>query len=418
MTQHYSSSNRTGLILAWLWVGLCIAAIFAAVPIARALQSFVAESFGRGAFAVVTIASGAIAFAFAWRNIRSSGGGVIRHLVLVCATSTFLYYIYTLRGNPEEALHFVEYGLLTLLLIRALAFTHTNYTVYLSSFLIVLAVGMLDESVQWATPGRYWGFKDIGLDASAAALVVVAVALGIRPANLSRLPALHEYRYLSLIGIATVVLSLLTVLNTPARIAWYTQKIPALEFLASSGGVMWEYGYKYRDGNLVFRSRLAADELRTQDRTRAESAAVILDQFIERRSYREFLQKYTPVNDPFLHELRVHFFRRDLHVVRSQSDEYSDEVRRDLATIAFAENEIVERFFSNTLNASNYLWTPDEKAAIAAMADTGAQYDSAVSRNLFTEMGEPPLLAFLGLLLFGFVVLFAVSTRSSRRVTT
>ena len=66
----------------------------------------------------------------------------------------------------------------------------------------------------------------------------------------------------------------------------------------------------------VFFSRFTREELRSLDGARADEAARRLDEFRDPARYAEFLRTWTPVSDPFVHEARVHLFRRDQMMAR------------------------------------------------------------------------------------------------------
>ena len=208
----------------------------------------------------------------------------------------------------------------------------------------------------------------------------------------------------------------LSLLNTPARVAWYAERIPGLAFLKNNPSTMSEYGYLYKDPEIgVFRSRLSPDVLSLQDRTRGREAAEILDEYKDNRMYEAFLDKYTPYSDPFLHEARVHLFRRDRYLRSSEKhrDDVDEHARR--ITIAYRENKIMERYFPYTLRYSSYVLAPDLVATMEDYQRADQAYESAVSKHLITQLNERQMII---IVLFGLliVVLIArVSVREKRR---
>ena len=231
--------------------------------------------------------------------------------------------------------------------------------------------------------------------------------------------------HLSRTALCALVLLGASALNTPPRIAWYADRVPALAFLKTNESVMLEYGYRYEEPETgVFRSRLTLEELRRADRERAQEGGPILAQYKERERYGEFLALYTPVNDPFLHEARVHMFRRDRFLERAEQtlanggvavvepdqrpppkheDEYEEQM-----TVAYRENQILERYFPGVLEASGLAWSEETTARVRAAVLPDYQYDSWVSRPLITEYSETQVLLFFlamigGVLLLGWV---------------
>ena len=120
---------------------------------------------------------------------------------------------------------------------------------------------------------------------------------------------------------------------------------------------------------------------------RAAEGAQILDRYRDREQYEAVLQVYNPIKDPFLHEARVHLFRRDVHVERG--DEAKDEeTRREKYTVAYWENRILEKYFGPLLQVTSYVWPAELKAKIHANADRSYVYESRVSDRLITKVSQ------------------------------
>ena len=163
--------------VSWLWVGLTTLAIFASVPLARAVQTAIRERWGNetigyGVIAVVVAASlGAVAVLR--RSQRTSGRaalGLSNLIWLAGVAVAFITYTAHLWSNVEEAFHFVEYGALSLLLYRALTHRFRDAGIHLLAVLLGALVGLADEGIQWLVPERYWGLRDIWINLSACAL--------------------------------------------------------------------------------------------------------------------------------------------------------------------------------------------------------------------------------------------------------
>ncbi|MFQ6038790.1 MAG: VanZ family protein, partial [Candidatus Aminicenantales bacterium] len=175
--------SRKHVVLAWLWVGLCTLGIFLTVPVARSVRNYVEERWGLSVFGFSVLAAVAIALAglvyllwFRWR-VRDFP----RYLWLVLVAATYVYFTLKLWKRPEEAIHFLEYGLLGFLLFRALRFRIPDHGVFLAAFLVGATVGIFDEVLQWIIPLRYWDFRDVGLNALSSGLSQVAIWKGIQP---------------------------------------------------------------------------------------------------------------------------------------------------------------------------------------------------------------------------------------------
>ena len=236
--------------------------------------------------------------------------------------------------------------------------------------------------------------KDIRLNATAAALNLLGLALGLRPTLVSGQLSAKTVQIICRSALVVVVLLGASLLNTPQRISWYVERLPMLRFIPENSGLMAEYGYRYDDNETgLFRSRLSPQGLEQADRQRAVTAAAKLDELPMPEDYLEFLDRYTPFNDPFLHEARVHLNRRDYYL--TSASKYKDidvtEFQRRM-TIAHYENRIMEKYFTETLLQSSFM-LPENTVSLMkdnALKDTG--YESAVSKNLITRVDERQVL--------------------------
>ena len=176
---------------------------------------------------------------------------------------------------------------------------------------------------------------------------------------------------------------------------------------------MAEYGYLYIDPDIgSFRSRFSPSELRQRDRKRAEEAAEILDHYQNKDEYRKFLKIYTPVSDPFVHEARVHLFRRD-HYFRVPKDyKGNQEGYSTYLTIAFRENQIMEKFSETLFHHSAYIWSAEKLALAKKHLMRDKEYDSRVSKDLITRVSKGQFGSFLILLIIGLALLDFYFSRS------
>ena len=394
--------------LSWLYVALWTLLIFLTIPFARDLIDYVDNEWGPKA---LTYGGGVIMVFAAIATLvvvaKRPHMKLVNYASLLGVAGLFAYLIILLGVHkPEEAFHYLEYGLLSLLIYRAFTHRIRDYSIYIAVVIVGTIVGMLDESIQWITPHRYFDFSDIWLNFSALALVQLALVTGIRPKLITGWPDAASLRRLCNLGALTIALLALCGLNTPDRMAWYAERIPLLGFMQENRGVMAEYGYLHEDAEVgLFRSRLTIEELLRSAEERAAEGARILDQYWDRKQYWAFLRIYNSTKDPFLHEARVHLFRRNIHVQRGDDAE-DEETRREKHTVAYWENRILEKYFGPLLQASSYVWSAEVKAKVEAATDRGSTYESPVSRRLITKVNQQQFLwfsigAFLGLILLG-----------------
>jgi len=386
----------------WLWVFLCTLAIFLVVPLARAIQKFVSARWGRPFFGyavlVITAASFcAIVYVLVFRlKIRSPSN----YLWLSAVTALYVYFTLKLWRAPEEAVHFLEYGLLGFFLFRALSLSIRDKGIYLTALLIGSLIGIFDEILQWMMPGRYWDFRDAGLNALATGLFQVALWKGIKPKIISEKIGPKSVRRISLLLAVNILLLGLCASNTPQRVASYSGRLPFLSFLVKEEP-MYEFTRKHTDPEIgLFYSRLSPEGLEKEDNERSDHWAGILRDWKE-KDYALFLREHHPLLHPFLYEMRIHIFRRDRRVEEAAKAK-DEKSRREAHFVASKENMILEKYFGRTLEKASYKWSEEKKAEIAVFVDPAKSYRSPVSAGRF-QIKEKTLwlgiTAFLALLL-------------------
>ena len=161
------ASQRARCARAWIAFGAWTALIFATVPFARVLERWVADALGAQAFLAFVLAVVGGAAALAWRAVAKLGSRA--RVALALGVSVYAGTAWQLRGNAVEAVHLVEYGVLGLLALHALASGGRDALLAPSAALLALTVGVLDEAFQWLAPQRVWDLRDIGVNALAAA---------------------------------------------------------------------------------------------------------------------------------------------------------------------------------------------------------------------------------------------------------
>jgi VanZ family protein len=389
-------------LFAWLWVALCTLSIFLVIPLARSIQKFVSARWGRALFGYGVLAATAVAFCIlifilVFRlKVRSASN----YLWLTAVAALYVHFTLQLWRAPEEAVHFLEYGLLGFFLFRALSLTISDKSIYPTAFLIGSLIGIFDEVLQWMMPGRYWDFRDAGLNALAIGLFQVALWKGIKPRIISGKMGPKSIRRVSILLAANMIFLGLCASNTPRRVAAYTGRLPFLSFLVKEEP-MYEFTQRHVDPEIgTFYSRLSIADLEKEDTERADHWGNILQDWKD-KDYGLFLREHHPLLHPFLYEMRIHIFRRD----RKAEDALKakdEESRREALFVAYKENMILENYFGRTLEVSTYRWSDGKKAEIAATIDPIKPYRSPVSAGPF-QIKERTLwlgiLACLGLLL-------------------
>lgn len=415
----FQAPPREGPIRSWLLVGACTLLIFSAIPMARPLLRLLQAHGGgdllRWFSLAVIVMSAAIAVFYLYRRLHKLTWTRLAWLFGV--VGYFVYLVLEKMKTPSEALHFVEYGLLGLLAMRALSHRIPDRLVYGCAILFCLVVGTVDEILQWLTPGRVWDIRDIAHNGVAALMAQLAVAGGLQPPYIRAAWSPRSVRWFCALSAALLVLLGCCSSNTPVAVAWYSDQIPMLSFLKQQDNPMVEYGYRYDDPEIGrFYSRFQPDDLTWMDQQRGVDAGRIIHHYWNNDTYSNFLQRYTPATDPFVHEANVHVYRRNHYHDVMWTHKLKPELFSRHVTVVVRENQILEKYYSNTLAASGQRWSGEVLAPHLSFVNTNRLYKSEVSRHLITRVSERQIwLVILVLLLADVVLLFACGREPAPR---
>lgn len=402
--------------LSWLLVAAWLAVIVASIPTARRLQEWVAAHLDRRLFLVATLGALAGAALLAGRGLWQRRDPLRRgqRIGFTLSAALLAYAAWSLRANPEESLHVVEYGFLGWLLLRACSHRFRDPGVYLLAAALGSLAGTVDEVLQWIVPDRYWDYRDLLINACAASLTLMLVGVGLRPAFIR--PPWQPRTLAATCRVAAVWILILwaTTWVTPDRVHRWVTDHPGLAFLDQS---MIEFGYRHEDPEVgIFFSRLTLEELRRADAERGAAVAAEMDRYPGRRGYDAFLTTHPPWVDTYAHELRVHLYRRDVYLRRAGLHRQDPERFRDELTVGYFEHRLVEKYFGNGLRHSSF-GLPAERLALAReQARRDAPYRSPVSAHLVTRWSRGALQSGLGLGLLASVAAGLYFQQRSRRI--
>ncbi|MFH0909511.1 MAG: VanZ family protein [bacterium] len=387
---------RESRVVSWLLACAWAVVIYTAVPFARRIQLFVSDHWGRKTFIYIVLAVLVLAgikaclilarrrFELRWWNAGC----------LLAVGLAYGVFAINLRDAPEEALHLVEYGGLSLLVFRALSHRVHDPSIYATAWVITVIFGIGDELLQFLVPARYWDFRDIAINASAAALMQVALAGGLRPRFVAR--RVRPEGMVLLCRAALVLLAILTACstNTPPRMAWVRAHAP-FDMVRRIDDIMIEYGHCFRHPEAgVVTSRMTPDELLAFDRDHAAETARTLEAYQGKR-YPTFFRNHLSWKNPFLYEARVRLFRRDFHLNQAIRDRGKRHELHHHATIAYHEQQILDAWFSNTVAQSSYRWPPEIMVALQTLVVDEKPYVTQVSRHLICSFSERQLMIVL-----------------------
>jgi hypothetical protein len=170
----------------WSAAGLCVALIYSTLSLARPVAEALRERNLLG-FVVGLVFIG-IAGLIAWRLVLARPE---RRTVLTVALigGVYLVLLTAIPMLPEERLHFLEYGLVAMLIYEALKERRARQNEmgstapgahpgpFLLAFLSTLALGWIDEGIQALLPSRVYDLRDVGFNALAGLLSLSTLRL-------------------------------------------------------------------------------------------------------------------------------------------------------------------------------------------------------------------------------------------------
>ncbi len=387
-----SARNRWAAFLLWAVV------VFAAVPYANDIQGWIRDRLGEQALRLgLSALLLALTAGLALRLIRRRERSDLLRLAWLLGLALVAFGLMWRLEVAAEPAHLALYGILGWLAFRALSVRHRDAGVYPAAAALTAIVGTLDEIFQWLLPSRFWDLGDVGLNVSAGVMVQLVIWKVVRPAAVAGVPpeggqrktgGARSLRLAARLAIAETLLLLLCVSNTPARIEWYAARVPGLGYLGQGRStIMNEYGHLHQDPEIGrFRSRLTTEELVAHDLEHGAEVARVLDRF-DSDGYATLQRAYPASRDPFTYEAVGHlFFRRRLSGRSRRQDD--PEKQQRLATIAYRENLILERYFPNSLAQSKLVLKPAGRQWLESRHQPQAEFESRSSEWLLTDYSE------------------------------
>jgi arylsulfatase A-like enzyme len=125
---------------------------------------------------VLVVFVGIAVIARVWRRVRYSQW--VPYVALAAIFAAYGYLLAVFGRFPAERLHLLEYGLVAVLLFRALALDLSRHRAYFAGFCLTVFIGIIDETIQWVLPQRFFELKDIQLNAVSGALGLLLAHFG------------------------------------------------------------------------------------------------------------------------------------------------------------------------------------------------------------------------------------------------
>ncbi len=404
--------RQRAAMAAALWVAL----VYATIPLVRVFQRWFLARYDIGWIMVglLAVMAAILGITGLWLVRSTRRPSPLDLLVTVAVAIIAVWWAWELRSIPEEAIHLLEYGILMVLVYRAMRPAEPDLGILIAAVLLTTLMSTVDEIIQWITPKRFWDYGDIAINGGAAALAAVAVwRLDSGP---WRRPPASSIRLVLRLAVALLVLFTLCLANTPDPVARYVSRVPFLDFL-SQRNEMAEYGHLHVIPAIgAFKSRLQQAELVEEDRRRGTEVATIIDQY-PGKDYWKFVKEHLGFRDPLLYESRVHIFSRNRHIRQARESAPGSPSERFHLTVAYRENQVLERFFRTTLHHSVFSLPESMSATLETAHDPDQAFVSKTGSHLITRFSEPALRSILLSLAVLFIVLDIIIGVLDRRLT-
>jgi len=217
----------------WVWTFLYALLIFFTIPVSRKIQGFIYNLFGRQFFTYsVLFVVGCVLVVFLYFFIfKLKIKNISQYVWIVICAGLYIYFTIRLKRFPEEATHLIEYGLLSYFVFKALSHRIHDWTVYITTILIVSFIGTVDEVIQWMTPRRYWDFRDVGINILGGVILQLTIWKGIKPDVINKPLKKLSLKILIIVFSVDLIVLGLCLSNTPKAVNSYTAVFQSLSWL-------------------------------------------------------------------------------------------------------------------------------------------------------------------------------------------
>ncbi len=169
--QIFYRSRLWGFI--WAYIGLTYLTLPVMRIALRSLREWLGPQYLSLGFSALMIVAGLALIGYA---SRLGKGPLLRSLLPLAVLSGVALSM----NIPEERTHFVQYGLLGVLVTRTLR-EHTVRQLVVALVFVIL-VGCVDELIQWWLPNRVGDWRDVGMNTLAGTLgIAIGIALFVTP---------------------------------------------------------------------------------------------------------------------------------------------------------------------------------------------------------------------------------------------
>jgi len=186
----YKEYSSRGLAVRIVVIVFYIAVLYLTVPFARDIEKFLRTHniFTAGVY----LALGLFVLMGAVGALRYTGFRLINVMVLSLLGLFYILVVMQYRVIAEK-IHFIQYGILALLIYNSLSVSTAGFKNYLITLGLVTVLGWGDELIQALHPERGYDIRDVFLNGIAGALMlgVIFTAEQLRRRSVSA-PADHQ----------------------------------------------------------------------------------------------------------------------------------------------------------------------------------------------------------------------------------
>jgi len=105
------------------------------------------------------------------------------YIILIIILSIYTYFLLTMEV-PTEKIHFIEYGLLSWFIYRALLKSISDISIYFITLFIGYPISLLDEFIQYLIPSRSGELVDAIWNFYSVALIQLFIVFVWKPQNI------------------------------------------------------------------------------------------------------------------------------------------------------------------------------------------------------------------------------------------
>ena len=390
-----------------------------AIPFARPVQQVLESRVGTGFYLLMLVIAAALAAGVAirtWKPLPCAARAV-RALGLVIWGALSAWVGLTQLQTSAESIHFLEYGLLTIMLFRAWRQHVRDPGIYPICLLSLGLIAWVDEFVQWLMPGRYWDYRDLRLNLISGAVFLFFIAGVMIPSGIAFPMARRTLRWSCRLAWALLAVLGLSLVASPRRVDWVAAKFSPLRFLGHNASVLTEFGHRHEDAQGgCFYSRHSRWQLRNLDGRNGVATGHALRRHRAMQDPETFRRSGAFSADPYVREVFDHLVHRDHYYVTGWQYQQTDPVRwaHHMAE-AYGENQILETFYPHALDGAGRRWTPSRKNRCASGVAQAVAYVSEVDRHLVTGISERALYGLMVVLAGGLGGIYVRWGREDRR---